>query len=97
MNAYLSFFVVCFSSHRIPVHVFPTYSGLDKIGLKDYEQLECMPLLKNYVNAYPLMCFVEITMFESVYEGMCECCFCFLCAKRQKRDSMNARTFYSVH
>lgn len=39
--------------------------------------------------------FLEIDTLESVYKGMCECSL-FVCAKRQKEDSMNARTFYSV-
>lgn len=45
-----------------------------------------------------LSVFLEIVMLESVFEGMCvRVVFCFLRAKRQKRDSMNARTFYWVH
>lgn len=54
MNAYMSFFMfVRFCPpHCIPVRVSPPNSGLDMTGLKDYEQLECMPLLKNDVNAY---------------------------------------------
>lgn len=48
------------------------------IGLKDYEQLECTPLLKNDVNAYHSCVFLEIVMFKSVHEGTPECCFRFL-------------------
>lgn len=82
---HICLFYVCsfLSPHCIPVLVFPPDSGLDMIGLKDYEQLECMPLLKNDVNAYHPV-FLEIVTFESNYEGMCVS-FCFLCAKRQKK------------
>lgn len=74
--------------------VLLTTLRLDMIRLKDYE-LECMPLLKNAVNAYHFCVFLEIVTFESNYEGMCvNVVFVSYVPNVKKRDSMTARTFY---
>lgn len=81
-----SFFIII---SYIPLLVCPAFFGWDKIGLKDYEQLECTPLLKNDVNAEP---FLRVTS-ESVYEGICE--YRFLCAKHKKKKRQYE--CFSVH
>lgn len=98
MHICLRFIFVClfvFSSHCIPVLVFPTYSGLDMIGLKDYEQLECMPLLKKDVNAYHFCVFRDCHVWVKLWRHVWV--FCFLCAKRQKIRQYECRDILLKH
>lgn len=73
-------FLWFFLSHSIPVLVYPSYSGLELMGLKAHEQLECMTLSKNDVNVITSACVTAVFVLyvPNVKKE-----------KRKVRDSMN--------
>lgn len=55
------------------------------IGLKDYEQLECMPPFKNDVNAYHSCVFRDFTCLSLIMKACVSVVFP-MCQKSKKRQ-----------